>query len=84
MNRREGKTMTEEEAISLGNVVLSEVDKKLSISRIRIVAVATGIDASRIPADSERKGGASNAPDQDTIAKLNNVLSKSSTGLQLK
>src|ERR1700730_15600104 len=48
--------MTEEEAIRLGNVVLFEV-AKLSIPKIRMVGAAAGIDDSRIPAESERKGG---------------------------
>jgi hypothetical protein len=51
------KRMTEEEATTLGNVVLSEVVDKLSIPSIRIAAAAAGIDASRIPAKSEEKGG---------------------------
>jgi hypothetical protein len=49
--------MTEEEATLLGNVIISEVVDRLSIPQIRLAAAAAGVDASKIPAQSEARGG---------------------------
>ncbi|MBI1956685.1 MAG: hypothetical protein HYS38_09855 [Acidobacteria bacterium] len=48
--------MKEDEVTMLGNAILSEVTH-LSIPRIRAAAAAAGMDAARIPAESEAKGG---------------------------
>jgi hypothetical protein len=48
--------MTPAQVTSLGQALLSEVFKK-SIPSIRATVAAAGIDASRIPAESERQGG---------------------------
>ena len=49
--------MIEEEVQTLGNAILSEVTRSLSIPNIREAAAAAGIDAARIPANSEAQGG---------------------------
>ncbi|HYL63921.1 MAG TPA: hypothetical protein VE077_14980 [Candidatus Methylomirabilis sp.] len=49
--------MTEAEATTLGHAILSEVTRRLPIPGIREAAAAAGIDASRIPATSEARGG---------------------------
>lgn len=49
--------MTEGDVQTLGNAILSEVTRSLSIPSIREAAAAAGMDAARIPATSEAQGG---------------------------
>lgn len=49
--------MTEEESRSIGNAVLAEAIRSLSIPAIREAAGAIGMDAPQIPAASEAAGG---------------------------